>query len=153
MVCVYSFNFYVFFLFSLKKNIQSVSYVWHVFMQDKFTVLHFSSSPLPPLFLSAPCPLQTFLSAVNCSDGIVSVTWNNSVPGVVHTVSAVDTTGHRHNCSGTSSGCDLSTLKCGTEYNITITPSRNGCVGKDSPTKMITTGKEQWHFQFTRRMR
>lgn len=62
----------------------------------------------------------------------------------MHTVLAVDATGKQHNCSGTSGGCDLSKLSCGTKYNITITPSRNGCVGRDSPTKMITTGKEEW---------
>ncbi|XP_044055462.1 uncharacterized protein LOC122877670 [Siniperca chuatsi] len=89
--------------------------------------------------LTAPCPLTTFLPTVNCTTGIVSVTWNNSMAGVVQTVSAVDTTGRRHNCSGTSSGCNLSTLECGTGYNVTITPSRNKCVGRDSPTKMITT--------------
>lgn len=62
----------------------------------------------------------------------------------MHTVSAVDAAGHQHNCSGTTGGCDLGTLSCGTKYNVTITPSRNGCVGTDSPTKMITTGKEEW---------
>lgn len=114
------------------------------FHAASFTVLHFSSSPqFLLLFHSAPCPLMTFLPTVNCATGVVSVTWNNSVPGVVHTVSAVDTTGRRHNCSNTNGGCNLSTLECGTEYKVTITPSRNGCVGRDSPTKMITTGKDQ----------
>lgn len=94
-------------------------------------------------FLSAPCPLPTFHPAVNCSTGVVSVTWNNSVAGVMYTVSAVDAMGHQQNCSSINGGCDLSTLACGTEYNVTITPSRDGCVGRDSPTKMIKTGKDQ----------
>ncbi|XP_054458913.1 fibronectin type III domain-containing protein 7-like [Anoplopoma fimbria] len=89
--------------------------------------------------LTAPCPLPTFLPTVNCATGVVSVTWNNSVSGVVYTVSAVDATGRQHNCSGTNAGCNLSMLECGTEYNVTITPSRNGCVGRDSPTKKIKT--------------
>lgn len=81
---------------------------------------------------------------MDCNTGVVSVSWNESWPEVMHTVSAVDVAGHQHNCSGTTSGCDLSTLSCGTKYNVTITPSRKGCVGRDSPTKMITTGKEEW---------
>ncbi|XP_034066039.1 uncharacterized protein LOC117542456 [Gymnodraco acuticeps] len=88
--------------------------------------------------LTAPCPLLNFLPAVNCATGVVSVTWNNSMSGVVYTVTAVDAAGQRQNCSG-SIGCDLTTLQCGTDYNVTITPSRDGCVGRDSPTKMIKT--------------
>ncbi|XP_059196342.1 uncharacterized protein LOC131977156 [Centropristis striata] len=89
--------------------------------------------------LTAPCPLPTFLPAVDCATGVLSVTWNNSMPGVVYTVSAVDAAGHRHNCNGTNAGCDLTMLECGTEYNVSITPSRDGCVGEDSPTQMIKT--------------
>ncbi|XP_071342815.1 uncharacterized protein [Trachinotus anak] len=96
-----------------------------------------SQSPTKQV-LTAPCPLSSFFPTVNCSTGVVSVTWNNSVAEVLYMVSAVDETGHQHNCTGTDSGCILSTLECGTEYNVTITPSRNGCVGRDSPTKVIT---------------
>ncbi|XP_034439595.1 uncharacterized protein LOC117760582 [Hippoglossus hippoglossus] len=97
-----------------------------------------SQSPMVQV-LAAPCPLSSFLPTVNCGTGVVSVTWNNSVAGVEYTVSAVDKTGETHNCTGTNSGCDLSSLGCGTKYNVTITPSRNGCVGRDSPTQEITT--------------
>lgn len=94
----------------------------------------------------APCPLTDFLTSLDCNTGIVSVSWNESSPEVVHTVSAVDAAGHQHNCSGTISSCDLITLSCGTMYNVSITPSRNGCVGRDSPTKVITTGKEEFKY-------
>ncbi|XP_008292889.1 uncharacterized protein fndc7b [Stegastes partitus] len=97
-----------------------------------------SHSPIEQIS-SAPCPLPSFLPVVNCSTGNVSVTWNNSMPGIVYTVFAVDAMGYRHNCSGTNRGCTLNTLKCGTEYSVTITPSRGDCVGKDSHTKMIMT--------------
>lgn len=97
-------------------------------------------------FLPAPCPLTTFMPTVNCNTSIVAVAWNyTSLSDVLHTVTAVDAAGRQHNCSGvSSSGCDLTTLDCGTKYNLTVTPSRNGCGGRDSPTKTITTGEE--HF-------
>ena len=64
--------------------------------------------------------------------------------GVLYTVFASDPSGRRYNCSATSdSGCELSTLECGTEYNVTITPSRDGCVGVDSPYQLVRTGRDQ----------
>ncbi|XP_040040842.2 uncharacterized protein fndc7b [Gasterosteus aculeatus] len=89
--------------------------------------------------LTAPCPPQTFSPTINCASGVASVTWNSSMAGVVYAVSAVEAAGRQHNCSGTNTGCDLGMLECGTEYNVTVTPSRNGCVGRDSATKLIKT--------------
>ncbi|XP_014901851.1 uncharacterized protein fndc7b [Poecilia latipinna] len=88
---------------------------------------------------TAPCPPSSFHPRVDCSSGVVSVTWNSSVSGVVYTVSAVDEEGRAHNCSGTNSGCNIHTLQCGTEYNVSITPSRDACVGQDSATALIST--------------
>ncbi|TMS20298.1 Fibronectin type III domain-containing protein 7 [Larimichthys crocea] len=101
-----------------------------------------STSPAKQV-LTAPCPLPTFVPTVDCTTGVLSVTWSNSVPGVVYTVSAVDTAGPNYTCSGTTSGCSISTLECGTRYNVTITPSMDGCVGRDSPVQVVTTGKDQ----------
>ncbi|CAJ1061142.1 uncharacterized protein LOC117806306 [Xyrichtys novacula] len=89
--------------------------------------------------VTAPCPLSTFLPEVDCASGNVSVSWSNSSPGVMYTVFAVDSTGRQHNCSSKGTGCGFSRLKCGMKYSITITPSRDGCVGRDSPTQTIMT--------------
>lgn len=111
---------------------------------NTFTLFSFYNSSYILFFLlPAPCPLITFLPTVDCTTNVVSVAWNDSVPGVTYVVSAIDATGQRQNCSGTDSGCELSTLDCGTHYNVTITPVRNGCMGIDSPTTMITTGADQ----------
>lgn len=158
MVCVYILflNFYdLFSCFSLHFLYEKVFFVqldisFTLFCSLSFILPSTSLLLLLPLFsCSAPCPLPSFLPTVNCDTGVVSVAWNNSVAGVVYMVSAVDKTGQRHNCTATNDGCNLSMLECGTVYNVTITPSRNGCVGRDSPTKVITTGKDQWHFGFT----
>ncbi|XP_023809630.1 fibronectin type III domain-containing protein 7-like [Oryzias latipes] len=104
--------------------------------QDK--ACNSSLSPVKTV-IAAPCPLSSFLPVINCATGVASITWNTSITGLVHSVTAVDAAGQKHNCSGTDTGCNLSSLKCGTEYNVTITPSRNECVGKSSPTEMIKT--------------
>ncbi|XP_054646058.1 uncharacterized protein LOC129188936 [Dunckerocampus dactyliophorus] len=88
---------------------------------------------------TAPCALSSFLHTVDCETGIVFVNWTNSIAGVMYAVSAVDASGREHNCSAANSGCGLNTLDCGKEYNITVTPSRDGCVGTDSPTMWIQT--------------
>uniref|UniRef100_A0A3B3BWR1 Fibronectin type-III domain-containing protein n=1 Tax=Oryzias melastigma TaxID=30732 RepID=A0A3B3BWR1_ORYME len=89
--------------------------------------------------IAAPCPLSSFLPVIDCATGVASITWSTNVTGLVHSVTAVNAAGEMHNCSGTNIGCDLSSLKCGTEYNVTITPSRNKCVGKASSTERIQT--------------
>ncbi|XP_034036686.1 fibronectin type III domain-containing protein 7 [Thalassophryne amazonica] len=86
--------------------------------------------------LSAPCPPMSFQPTVNCLTGVVSVTWQDRMAGVLYMVSAVNSSGQVHNCSSsTANSCNLSTLECGTEYSVTITPSRDGCVGRTSPPK------------------
>ncbi|XP_027882788.1 uncharacterized protein fndc7b [Xiphophorus couchianus] len=104
--------------------------------QDK--ACNSSHSPVKQV-KTAPCRLSSFHPRVDCSSGVVSVTWNNSVSGVVYTVSAVDEEGRAHNCSGTNSGCNINTLQCGTEYNVSITPSWDACVGRASATTLIST--------------
>ncbi|XP_067369826.1 mucin-3B [Channa argus] len=98
-----------------------------------------SSQSLTKQVLTAPCTPSSFLPNLNCSSGILSVTWNSPVAEVVYTVSAVSTTDHQHNCNSTNGSCDLNALKCGKQYDITITPSRNGCVGTTSSTQVIKT--------------
>ena len=62
--------------------------------------------------------------------------------GVLYTVLAADASGQRHNYSAAHTGCELSTLECGTEYNLTVTPSRDGCVGVDSAYELVKTGRD-----------
>ncbi|PWA21255.1 hypothetical protein CCH79_00009504 [Gambusia affinis] len=104
--------------------------------QDK--ACNSSHSPVKQV-KTAPCPPSSFHPRVDCSSGVVSVTWNNSISGVVYTVSAVDEEGRAHNCSGTNSGCNIDTLQCGTEYNVSITPSWDACVGQNSDAVLIST--------------
>ncbi|XP_029988577.1 fibronectin-like [Sphaeramia orbicularis] len=88
---------------------------------------------------TAPCPLTDYLTSVDCDTGVVSVSWTGGATAILYDVLAVDADGYQCNCSSTDTGCDLNMLKCGTEYSVTITPSRDGCVGRNSPTKQIQT--------------
>ncbi|XP_053718297.1 uncharacterized protein LOC128757216 [Synchiropus splendidus] len=88
---------------------------------------------------TAPCPPPAFTSSLDCTTGIVSVTWSDSMVGVVYEVMAEDALGRRHHCNGSNS-CDLTTLACGTHYNLSVTASRDGCAGRASPLQLIDTG-------------
>ncbi|XP_062308247.1 uncharacterized protein LOC134012721 [Osmerus eperlanus] len=86
---------------------------------------------------AAPCPPDAVKVVVNCSTSVAAVTWNNSVAGVLYTATAVCSGGRLFTCSAPQTGCNLSNLTCGMEYNVTVTPSRGGCVGADSPVQRI----------------
>lgn len=88
---------------------------------------------------TAPCPLPSFNTSVDCSTGFVSVKWMNGVAGVLYSAMAVGPDGLEHSCSSSDGGCDLDALDCGTEYSVTITPSRDGCVGTRSAPQIVQT--------------
>ncbi|KAF7202765.1 putative LOC107392962-like protein [Nothobranchius furzeri] len=123
--------------YCIVRNLQcEMTYSVTVMAQSK--ACNSSLSPINKV-TAAPCPPSSFLPVVNCDTGDFFVNWNNGIPGVVYTVSAVNASGFKYNCSGTTSGCHLSSLECGTQYNLTITPARNGCVGRNSSTHVVST--------------
>ena len=78
---------------------------------------------------------------MDCGTSVVSVSWNGSAAGTLYTATALGSDGQRHDCTGRA-GCSLSTLGCATEYNVSITPARGACMGSQSPTQLVRTGKD-----------
>ncbi|KAJ3599685.1 hypothetical protein NHX12_033641 [Muraenolepis orangiensis] len=60
-------------------------------------------------------------------------------PGVLYTATARHSDGRLHNCSAEHSGCSFSSLECGSQYNLSVTPSRGPCLGACSPYQLIRT--------------
>ncbi|XP_071200535.1 mucin-3B [Salvelinus alpinus] len=88
---------------------------------------------------AAPCPPDAVSAVVDCATNVVTVTWDNSVAEVLYTVTAECPSGQHYTCNVTGMACDLSTLSCGTEYNVTVTPSHGGCVGVNTPSQLVKT--------------
>ncbi|XP_041914101.1 uncharacterized protein LOC121678548 [Alosa sapidissima] len=99
-----------------------------------------SLSPVQEI-TAAPCPPETVNAEVDCASGVVRVTWEPSVAGVWYTAVAADncTADQYVMCHANNTGCDLATLSCGKEYNITVVPSRDWCVGAYYPIQHIRT--------------
>jgi hypothetical protein len=122
----------------------------HTFVYICLSLLFFYLLFSPVLFfpLSAPCPPDAVSAVVDCATNVVTVTWDNSVAEVLYTVTAECPSGQHYTCNVTGMGCDLSTLSCGTEYNVTVTPSHvtpshGGCVGVNTPSQLVKTGRDQ----------
>ncbi|XP_055077523.1 fibronectin type III domain-containing protein 7-like [Periophthalmus magnuspinnatus] len=98
-----------------------------------------SSRSAPQPITTAPCPPKSYDTTVDCASGVVSVSWTDGAVGVLYEVTAVGGDLVEHRCSSSNGGCDLDSLQCGSEYNFTITPSRDGCVGLSSPPRTFST--------------
>ncbi|KAL1022755.1 hypothetical protein UPYG_G00031900 [Umbra pygmaea] len=96
------------------------------------------SSP-PQQFTSAPCPPDEVVAFVDCATEVVTVTWDSSVDGVLYNLTAEGPSGQKYTCTTDGIGCSLNMLYCGMEYNLTVTPSQNGCVGVSSPSESLKT--------------
>ncbi|XP_012990390.2 uncharacterized protein LOC105029012 isoform X2 [Esox lucius] len=88
---------------------------------------------------AAPCPPDTVIAVVDCATNIVTVNWDNSVAGVLYTVTAKGIGGQHFTCNTEDVGCDLRNLSCGVEYNVTVTPSKDDCVGVSTPSVLVKT--------------
>lgn len=107
--------------------------------------------PINPFFcLPAPCPPAAINATVDCSNQgnatikisikiVIRLSWLNTV---LHTATAMDHLGRSHTCSTADSSCDIHSLRCGTEYNVTVTSSRDGCAGPPSEVYTVKTGQE-----------
>ncbi|XP_051946726.1 fibronectin type III domain-containing protein 7-like [Xyrauchen texanus] len=81
---------------------------------------------------TALCPPQTVDVRVNCSAGVITVTWEaNPDPESFH-VKAVTTEGVVLSCESTGTSCSISSLPCGRSYSVTVTAVRGGCESQPS---------------------
>ncbi|XP_065133048.2 uncharacterized protein fndc7rs1 [Paramisgurnus dabryanus] len=90
---------------------------------------------------AGPCPPSS-VSAVllDCSSNTALVSWT-SIPGVQYTARANGTTGSSAGveCNTTNSNCTLTNLQCGSQYNISVTATRNNCSSTANMMSNFTT--------------
>ncbi|XP_016319981.1 serine-rich adhesin for platelets-like [Sinocyclocheilus anshuiensis] len=84
---------------------------------------------------AAPCP-PTFVTAVlDCSTNTVLVSWSSlGISGVHYTATAIGPLGPSSGveCTTTNFNCTLAHLQCGSQYNVTVTATKNNCTSKSS---------------------
>ncbi|XP_018532382.1 mucin-4 isoform X2 [Lates calcarifer] len=72
-------------------------------------------------------PVTTFSVDYSCSTGMVTVTWNLVFGANSYRATAVDGTGESLNCTSASSSCQITMLKCGEKYRVTVTAISDDC--------------------------
>ncbi|KAI5609206.1 hypothetical protein C0J50_6208 [Silurus asotus] len=85
--------------------------------------------------ISAPCPPQAISATINCTSNTILVNWSSSVVGASYMVQAVSSNSY-YTCNSSSTFCSIH-VPCGKTYNISVTPSQNGCNGVSSSSITI----------------
>ncbi|TMS20668.1 Fibronectin type III domain-containing protein 7 [Larimichthys crocea] len=91
---------------------------------------------------SAPCPPRNANVRLECKTDGVWVTWDVSQGAVNYIVRAMEAGGHNSSCTATSSHCQVSDLKCATNYTLRVYAVNNYCESSESnsTTLQIETG-------------
>ncbi|KAJ8274470.1 hypothetical protein COCON_G00090950 [Conger conger] len=104
-----------------------------------------SSGSLAGVVSTAPCPPTAIAATADCSNqGNLTIKITFKIIIVISiemtfNATAVDHLGRSHKCSTTNSSCDIHSLQCGTEYNVTVTSCADGCSGPPSEVYTIRT--------------
>ncbi|XP_073671225.1 uncharacterized protein [Paramisgurnus dabryanus] len=98
-----------------------------------------SSSPTSAVITTAPCIPTNVIASLNCTNKIASVTWTGSLGATGYQVKAESSNGHRTSCNATSTQCDVTDLRCGQQYSITVVAKTIDCMGQSSqPVPLVS---------------
>ncbi|XP_017573413.2 uncharacterized protein LOC108439482 [Pygocentrus nattereri] len=88
---------------------------------------------------TGPCPPTQVSVQSSCDSDIVSVSWVPSQDSLFYLAIAQGSGGHKANCSGNDTGCDISGLQCGEMYEIFVSGVDEGCIGPKSEVHTLKT--------------
>lgn len=86
--------------------------------------------------------MTTFSVDYSCSTGMVTVTWNLVFGANSYRATAVDGTGESLNCTSASSSCQITMLKCGEKYRVTVTAISDDCESTSTNFTLFETGEQ-----------
>lgn len=95
-----------------------------------------------PLSFLAPCEPTAVSADLQCSTGLVTVSWRSSAGATSYTVLA-EANGHTDSCHSESTSCELGMLQCGRDYSVTVLAGDSKCNSSALANTSITTGEEQ----------
>ncbi|XP_053096527.1 uncharacterized protein LOC113530559 [Pangasianodon hypophthalmus] len=87
------------------------------------------SRPSAPIRMnSVPCGPGNFNTWVDCSSGVLQLTWDQTYGANGYSASVVSaSSGRQHFCNSTSSSCSLSSLACGESYVASVRSYNGTC--------------------------
>nr|XP_055057047.1 uncharacterized protein LOC129441425 [Misgurnus anguillicaudatus] len=88
---------------------------------------------------ATPCIPTNVIASLNCTNKTASVTWTGSLGATGYQVKAESSMGHRTSCNATSTQCDVTDLRCGQQYSITVVAKTIDCMGQSSqPVTLVS---------------
>ncbi|XP_008280490.1 mucin-19 [Stegastes partitus] len=84
-------------------------------------------------------PVTTVSVDYSCSNGMVTVTWNQVFGANTYRATAVDGTGASLNCTSASSSCQITMLKCGEKYRVHVTAISDDCESTSNTSSLFET--------------
>ncbi|KAK5919428.1 hypothetical protein CgunFtcFv8_023324 [Champsocephalus gunnari] len=86
-----------------------------------------SSDSTAVSFTTEPCQTSSITAFMDCEANSATISWQPSV-GVVSCVTELTaSSGHTTSCTTNNTNCQLSSLQCGEEYNVTVKALGNTC--------------------------
>ncbi|XP_075689530.1 uncharacterized protein LOC142657896 [Rhinoderma darwinii] len=93
----------------------------------------------PVTLTTGPCQPQNVVSNMNCFNSSTLLTWNEA-PGALRYVSSLISVGEKYfECNSTDTVCEITGLKCGQSYIVTVTAFSSQCQSEpSSPVELYT---------------
>lgn len=95
------------------------------------------------VFVLVPCGPGNFHTSVNCSTGVLKLTWDQTYGANGYSASLISvSSGRQHFCNSTYPSCSHSTLACGDSYVAQVRSYNGTCFSMFSQPMTIKEG--QW---------
>ncbi|XP_075473113.1 uncharacterized protein LOC142503970 isoform X2 [Ascaphus truei] len=98
-----------------------------------------SSRGLPAHARAVPCIPQMVEVHFNCARGAIAVSWEKVRGAALYNALAQGREGHAASCITPNTSCDVSPLRCGHTYNITVTAEDDVCSSLESAVYTVKT--------------
>ncbi|XP_058478916.1 mucin-4-like [Solea solea] len=112
--------------------------VYNVWVKALGQVYNSSDSTVVSL-TSGPCQPSSIDAVMNCEARFATISWQLSVGAVSYTAELTSTSGHATGCTTNHTHCEVSSLQCGEEYNVTVMALGETCNSSAQMAGHLTT--------------
>ncbi|XP_033507400.2 uncharacterized protein LOC117272533 [Epinephelus lanceolatus] len=98
-----------------------------------------SSDSTVTTFTSAPCQTSSIEAMMDCESQSAIISWQPSVGAASYVAELTASSGHTTSCTTNHTNCELSSLQCGEEYNVTVKSLGDTCNNTAQMAERLTT--------------
>ncbi len=89
---------------------------------------------------AGPCQTSTIEAIMDCEARSATISWQPSVGAVSYITELTAQSGHTTSCTTNHTNCELSSLQCGEQYNVTVKALGDACNNTAQMAGYLTTG-------------